>query len=297
MDFIDACKVILRRWYVAVPLLVLTLAGTYFAYSTASANYSAKGSIILLQPASRVTADGAGAVCPTNPWCAGGDSISLANVAARRMDDPTIKSEVLDPHPGAAYEVILNADNRSSILEISATARTPKDALDTLHDVTAEVRQHPRRAPENADVPTACPVDARDLVRTDAVTTATRPSPQAGGKLRAAAAAFSLGIAITLGGVFLAESMAVSRRAKASLLDRIALPDQPAGGSTERTTARHSRGRRHRRGRVEPGADPNRSRPVSPGRVASARSPLRRYPCRPASRTRREAPRRVGPRT
>ncbi|MGZ8761763.1 MAG: hypothetical protein ACXW2Y_00390 [Acidimicrobiia bacterium] len=238
MDFIDACKVVLRRWYVAVPLLLLTFAGTFLAFATASADYSAKGSLILIQPASRVVKEGEPAdVCATNPWCPEGDVLSLANVTTLTMDDPEVYDQLLDPHPGASYEVVLNAENRSAIMELTATARTPKDALDTLRDLSAQVEKelNERQVAGRGAVDT--PVDPRDLVTTSQVTMANRARPQSGGKLRAAAGAFGLGIAVTLGATFLAESMAVSRRTKASLLDRIALPDQPMSAPKARRSA------------------------------------------------------------
>jgi hypothetical protein len=232
VDFIDACKVILRRWYVAVPLLLLTFAGTYYAYTSASSNYTAKASLILISPPSRTLGEGdteTAAVCPTNPWCAGGDVLNLANVVSRQMDDPGLAGELLDPHPGASYEVLLNAENRSTIMELTTTARTPDDALDTLNDLIAQVDQT-LTARQEKPIGTSKTPDTVDLVTTDVLTKSTQAAPQSGGKLRAAAAAFGLGIAITLGGVFLAESLAVSRRTKASLLDRIALPDQAGNG-------------------------------------------------------------------
>jgi hypothetical protein len=235
VDFIDACKVVLRRWYVAVPLLLLTFAGTYFAYTTASANYSAKGSLIIIPPVARTLPDGVTeAACSTNRWCAGGDVLQLANVTARSMDNPSRRGDLLDPHPGASYEVVLNSDNRSAIVELSTTAATPRDAIDTLREVSAEFENALIERQTEQVGPDDVTPDSQDLVRTSVVTMANQALPQSGGKLRGGAAAFGLGIAITLGGVFLAESMAVSRRTKASLLDRIALPDQAAGGSKAR---------------------------------------------------------------
>jgi hypothetical protein len=225
LDFIDACKVVLRRWYVVVPLALLTMAGTYFAYSNASANYSAKGSLVLTPPVAVVGADGTAGVCVTNTYCTGGDVLGLANVTGLRMDDPTVQSELLDPHPGASYEVLLNSDNRSSIMQLTATSRTPADALSTLHDVTGQVEH------ELQDIQVKRGAKEQDLVQASTVTMARKAVPQSGGKLRAAAAAFGLGVAVTLGAAFLAESIAASRRANASLLDRIALPDQPSGAT------------------------------------------------------------------
>ncbi len=225
MDFIDACKVVLRRWYVVVPLALLTMVGTYLAYSSASANYSAKGALVITPPVAVVGPDGATGLCVTNTWCTGGDVLNLANITGRRMDDPSLQDNLLNPHPGASYTVLLNSDNRSAIMELTATSRTAEDALATLRDVKAQV-EHELEA-----IQLKSGAKVQDQVTASTVTMATKAVPQSGGKLRAAAAAFGLGVAITLGGAFLAESIAASRRANASLLDRIALPDQPSGSA------------------------------------------------------------------
>ena len=103
---------------------------------------------------------------------------------------------------------------------------------------------------------------------------ATKATPQSGVKLRAAAAAFALGLAITLGGAFLAESIAVSRRANASLLDRIALSDQAAGAPPAR------------KGKAAPA-------PAGAAEESGASNGGKRTPANPVAATRRSG--RVGP--
>jgi hypothetical protein len=264
VDFVDACKVVLRRWYVALPLLLLTFAGTFFAYSSASGAFSAKGSLILVQPAARVVIEGEPSdVCATNPWCPEGDVLSLANVTTRTMDDPEVYDELIAAHPGASYDVVLDSENRSSIIELTATAATPRDALDTLRDLTAQVEKElNERQIEGRGEVADTPVDPRDLVTTSQVSMANRAVPQAGGKMRAAAGAFGLGIALTLGATFLAESVAVSRHAKASLLDRIALSDQPMGAPKARRPADQI---------IDPGASDDQPKPVTVGQRRSGR--------------------------
>jgi len=229
VDFIDACSVIFRRWYVVVPLLILTAVGTMFAYSTGAAEYTAKGSMVLLAPAAApeaVSPEGkAPSACETNPWCAGNNVSSLGNVTARGMSDPSVANPILDDYPGGSYEVELDPDNRSPIVTMSAVADSPQGALGLLREVRTQVQAELRRRQLDSGV------SADGLIISNRVTMANQASVQSGVKLRAAAAAFGLGIAVTLGGAFLAESMAKSRRMETSLLERISLPDQAAAAS------------------------------------------------------------------
>jgi hypothetical protein len=110
------------------------------------------------------------------------------------------------------------------------SGKTPADTLATLNDVRegieAELEDRQQQVP-----PGSPPVDARDLVTASVVTLSTSANPQTGAKLRSATAALALGLGATLGGAFLAESIARSRKTSTSLLDRIALPNKP--GSVE----------------------------------------------------------------
>jgi hypothetical protein len=221
MDFVDACTVVLRRWYVTLPLLVLTLLGTAFAYNRASAQYSARGSLELVLPAAR-DVGGVPEYCPTNPRCSRGDLLGLADVTARAMADPALEDRLLDDHDGASYEVVVDEDNdRSAIIEFGVSGETPRQTLATLEDVRAAIEEQLQI--RQLESPGAAAIDPRDLVTASAVTQSIEAKPQTGAQLRSATAALALGLAATLGGAFLAESMARSRTPSTSLLDRIAL--------------------------------------------------------------------------
>jgi len=224
VDFFDACRVLIRRWYVVLPLLVVTVLVTVAAYSAAASNYTASGQIVLIAPTGNsdlTRVDGEPIPnCELNQWCNTGGIASLGNITARSMLDETVSDAILNPYPGASYEVGLDDDDRSPIITMEVTAASASDALTVLDEVRAGVET----GLSTRQVGTAVPLNA--LITSDEVTRSTEAKVQAGGKLRAAVAAFGLGLAVVLGGAFLAESIARSRAVRAeTLLDRIALSD------------------------------------------------------------------------
>lgn len=227
MDFFDACRVLIRRSYVVLPLLILTAVGTFAAYSAAESNYTAKGQVVLLAPLGDSDLTGADGEpisnCALNSWCNAGGIASLGSITAKAMLGQSIYDPILAPYSRAEYDIALDPDDRSPIIDMEVTAASAPGALALLSDVRAGVtaeltgRQLSTNVPETA------------LVTSSDVTMSTEAEVQAGGKLRAAAAALGLGLAVTLGGAFLAESVGRSRAARAEkVLDRVAM----AEGST-----------------------------------------------------------------
>jgi hypothetical protein len=226
VDFFDACRVVLRRWYVVVPLLLLTFVATFLAYSSSASNYSAKGSLVLFAPPGntpeRLPDNTPITYCDENQWCNTGGIASLGNITSKSMLDQTTSKKILDSHPGATYTVLLDEDQRSPIIDLGVTAPSAPDALATLRSVRRSVDTELAARQAATGV-----TDPKALITSSAVTMSTVANVQAGGKVRAAAAAFGLGLAMTLGGAFLAESIAKSSAGRTgSLLDRIALPDR-----------------------------------------------------------------------
>ena len=235
MDFFEACTVLLRRWYITVPCLVLAFAGTYLAYTSAATQYEAKGSLVLELPSARDTAKGL-EVCPTNPWCTNGDLLSIGNVTSLSMADPKITKAILAGHEGATFDVALSNDNRSSIINYQVTGTSAEDTLATLTDVRKGIEDTLQARQTTRNPVSQQPVDPADLVTASEVSIDAQASPQTGSKSRSAAAALALGLAATIGAVFLFESIATSRKAKTSLLDRIAEGMEPPASKATTTT-------------------------------------------------------------
>ena len=227
MDFFDACRVLIRRWNIVLPLLILTGFGTVVAYNTAASEYTAKGQVVLLAPLGNSDLTGADGEpisnCARNSWCNAGGIASLGSITAKAMLGQAIYDPILARYSGAEYDVALDADDRSPIIAMEVTATSAPGALALLSDVRAGVTSELNERQLATNVPEAALITSSD------VTMSTKAEVQAGGKLRAGAAALGLGLAVTLGAAFLAESVGRSRAARAEkVLDRVAL----AEGST-----------------------------------------------------------------
>ena len=88
MDFWDLTKVLVRRWYLAVPGLVLTLAATGWLYTTVKPNYIATSLVQVALPISRPPAEGQPSLEQRNPWMDMGAQ-TLANTAMLTLQQPS----------------------------------------------------------------------------------------------------------------------------------------------------------------------------------------------------------------
>ena len=68
MDFWDLTKLLFRRWYVAVPLVLLSMAGTAWAALTIQPDYVATSYVQLVPPAVTPKQNDGKTATPRNPW-------------------------------------------------------------------------------------------------------------------------------------------------------------------------------------------------------------------------------------
>ncbi|NMO57795.1 hypothetical protein HH310_42365 [Actinoplanes sp. TBRC 11911] len=68
MDFWDATKVLVRRWYLALPLLLLTFAGTGYTATQIEADYVLTSYVQLIPPQTPPVTEEEARKIPVNPW-------------------------------------------------------------------------------------------------------------------------------------------------------------------------------------------------------------------------------------
>jgi hypothetical protein len=117
LDFWDATKVMVRRWYLALPLLLLTIAGTGYTATAIEADYVLTSYVQLIPPQTTVDEEEARKY-PINPWNQLGlEALSqAANYATvdhtfldrleREGNSTNFKITSGDPIAGATVEVI-----------------------------------------------------------------------------------------------------------------------------------------------------------------------------------------------
>jgi capsular polysaccharide biosynthesis protein len=291
LDFFTTLRILLSRWYVVVPCLLFTLAAAAGASAAVAPSWKATGTLVLLGPGSvRLDAEGNERRVETNAYLDFGGTLEItAEILSKIMMSPATGEQLAARGLTAEYEVGTGSDGGSPIINIIATSPDPEVAKATVQGVAAQIRAELQRRQSAAGAP------KDDFIRVDQVTTPTSAERQLGSKLRAAAAAGALGMALTFGLAFLTESISERRLAK----ERRAGTADPAG--TPGTAAVANRPDPHTRaGRrlgvpperaptgVEPGARPapgRAGRPATRQAAVAATSPTRSPRARPADET------------
>ncbi len=151
MDFWDATKVLFRRWYLTIPLLLITLGVTAYTATAVKPDFVLTSYVQLVPPASiseKVPATGATSV-PSNPWSQLGlealsQAANYATVDQTFVDSlqakgfsTNFKITVGDPVAGATIEVV--APSRRSAIDTTDAViqryRSSAEALQTRYSV------------------------------------------------------------------------------------------------------------------------------------------------------------------
>lgn len=139
MDLWDVVRLMLRRWAVAVPMLILTVAGTVWVARTVEPDYTAEGNISLIPPSVEEGAV-AGKSRTVNPW----DTDSLTAAVAVRL-----RSKALHDSLGSSgYSDVFEADRDiqfPSVVTIKVTAPTEQQASATARRLLQIVDEEVRR--------------------------------------------------------------------------------------------------------------------------------------------------------
>ncbi len=212
MDFWKTLAVLLRRWYVAVPTLVLSLGLAAGVYLSVHTDYQSTGTIVLASSAegARASAGDNASADRVNPMLAFDGSLNTsAQIIIQTLQDPAIQKQILGEGDSVKYEVG-NGELSGPFIVVVATGRSPELAKDTVAKVLdrgkAELadRQKSLHAPETTFI---TPVQ---------VVAPTPAEAKTGGKTRFAAVALVLGFVASLGGAYAWESFAEARKRKAA---------------------------------------------------------------------------------
>ncbi|MFI7544401.1 hypothetical protein [Actinoplanes sp. NPDC049599] len=133
MDLWDLTRLLLRRWYFAVPMLLASVAVVVLAAQTVSPDYKAMGYMQLIPaPSTGKIADPKAKQRPVNPWLDLGYA-ALGNAAALTVTDTTSLEKLADQGYSDSVTVILN--ERTPLFEIEAVGHSKEQATGTVRQV------------------------------------------------------------------------------------------------------------------------------------------------------------------
>ncbi len=165
MDLWDLTKMLFRRWYAFVPMLLISVAVVSWVSQTVKPDYSATGHLQLIPPTSNPD-DTSGPKRPFNPWMGLGLP-ALGNAVILKVQDEKVRHELVAT--GFTDNVTITIEYGTTYVTIEAIGSTPAQATGTVQRVMklldAEVAAQQRQfGVATQDSITTLPLDGGDKV-------------------------------------------------------------------------------------------------------------------------------------
>ena len=204
MDLWSAIFTVIRRWYVALPILLVSIVAMVVIGGKMKPDYKAEASVVFTAPARKVVN---GQEQPFKNQYAN-DTKTLAAAVYRQITNAdqhrTLEEDGFSPR----YELVL--DQFSAIMDIEVTATSQEQAIDTANQLISETDrnalaiQRQSRPPED------------ELVRVDKIYLPVDAELVPGSKSRVMATVLLLGLVAAASAAFMVESLATRRRGLAT---------------------------------------------------------------------------------
>ncbi|MDG4764266.1 hypothetical protein O7632_09130 [Solwaraspora sp. WMMD406] len=133
MDFWDLTKLLFRRWYIATPLLLISVAAAGWTGTSVQPDYIATSYVQLIPPtAANTPPDEDTPASPRNPWLELGLG-SLSRAAALTVQDQAVLKQL--EADGFSENVAITLDNQQPIMTIEVIGESAEQATETSEEV------------------------------------------------------------------------------------------------------------------------------------------------------------------
>ena len=220
MELWKTLRILLHRWYIVLPLLLVTLVGVFGAVTSIAPDYKSNGTIVLIP-----TPTGA------NPFTDPSSLGLLANLLTTTMNNPATTAQLVQAGSSANYKIDVSG---SPLIQITATAATPQQAKGSVKLVIDEFNRELAARQEK--------VRPDAVISSELITAPTDAVAQQGSRIRVAAGLLAVGLGLAILFPLAMESIVERRRRDRRILDESAptlrdantptlLPDDPHRGS------------------------------------------------------------------
>ena len=214
MDFWQTLRVLLRRWYVAVPVLLATLGVAGATFLSVPTQYESSGTAVLIMPPAgpSVSNDPSKPVGTVNPLLAFDGSLEVsAKLETATLSDPAVLEQLAAQGGTAEIEAGDGGLNGPFILVI-ATSPSPATSQRTVQLAFAHIQSELTERQDRLGSPKST------YINVESVVSATPGEAKIGGKVRAAGAALALGLIVSLWSAFVIESIMQRRRGGSNIM-------------------------------------------------------------------------------
>lgn len=208
MDFWKTMGVLLRRWYVSVPIFVLCVllgGGVFVAVPT---QYESTGTMVLTAPVSGgfVPTSPANAQGPGNPLLDfGGSLVITTQLLIQSLSSPTVQNQIAEQGGASTFQAG-DGETGGPFVVIIADAKSKAQAERT---VTLALKYAATELDQRQKAVQAPP---STFIGTQVVVAATPATRKLGSKVKAGGVALAGGVVLSLAAAFAAESVLANRR-------------------------------------------------------------------------------------
>jgi hypothetical protein len=207
VDLWGVLRIMVRRWYVALPILLATgyLAAT--SSGTVSRTYNATTSMIMLGPSRDTFTDDKGLshTVAVNPYLnLPATGTTVASTLALKENSASVRQAVLKAGFSPNYAVVVG---KSPVVDVSVEANSPKLALDTVKYVSEMLKQDLQAMQDEFKIGAITRLNLQTVVEPDTLPTTTASTVM---RVRLTIVGFGLVLAVALALAF--EGIAEVRR-------------------------------------------------------------------------------------
>lgn len=206
MDFWKTLLVLLRRWYVAVPVFAITITGAGAVYLATPMLYQSTGLLVLTSPSSGPTSVKDRETGQTNPLLAFDSSLAIsASIVIQTINTPAVVKELGADEPEHTFE-LTGGNEGGPFISVTTESESEPGSRELAVQVLDRVRAELTKRQETLGAAPSTFIGVNEIVAP------TEPEELRGSKLRAAGVAMVLGFAASLGAVFGLESYQTRKR-------------------------------------------------------------------------------------
>ena len=202
MDLVDLAKIVLRRWYVALAILLVGAVAALLLAGSIAPKYKVTAQSILIS--GQAAQDTPGSEGPVNPYLAFSGSLFTTLSAVTRTVDGQEFRDRLDAD-GNERDFLFTTSQEAPVIITESTASTPEEALELSQSVQDALAETLVTLQSAEDVP----IDQQIRIR---VLTTSTPVQEVGDRNRVIVGLMGVTIAAAVGGAVLVESISSTRR-------------------------------------------------------------------------------------
>ncbi len=201
MDVLSFLRVLLRRWYLVVPIVIASLLGSAYFWETAPSTYEATGTLLLKNPTGIDDE-----TARENPYLGYGGLYVPGKVATDVVGARDYRLRLAEVGVNPTYELVVDTTTQAPIVFVRVEGATESEAVGSVAAVISAVQSALKDRQAETGAPEA------SWVTTEVLTAPPDATPLYSSKLRGVAAILAVGGLLTLGLVFGVEGVVRRRR-------------------------------------------------------------------------------------